>query len=267
MHDTVPTLNPVLGGCWRRTPQNIVFIPAHLWLFLLTFTLNSGTWRQVVLCPIIQDLYLTCLSVVGNDDPRPLFFNIFVELHVPKNNCFTPSATCLKWHLTQIKVVEDGSGGHSLVYSNCQTYSLTGSRDRAEQWFQFVLANLSAVTSLSPSGSSYIPGLAHWPSQRWELSRKDKRVRVEKCMFVLVCPPVSRWPTHGGEKKHMNVLAGQALNPLCSETRGFLYESVCMCVWWVSDEWQCWQIIQFTVHMFTSPSHPASLEGRLPVIE
>lgn len=30
MHDTVPTLNLVLGACMQRTPKNIVFIPPRL---------------------------------------------------------------------------------------------------------------------------------------------------------------------------------------------------------------------------------------------
>lgn len=30
MHDTAPTLNPVLGACMQRTPKNIVFIPPRL---------------------------------------------------------------------------------------------------------------------------------------------------------------------------------------------------------------------------------------------
>lgn len=149
----------------------------------------------------------------------------------------------LKWHLTQIKVVQDGSEGHRLVYSNWQTYSLTGSRDTGGRWFQFVLANLSAVTLLSPSGSSYIPGLAHWPSHRRELSRKDKRVRVEKCMFVLVWPPVSRWPPHRwGEKTHECAgrsslepsLFWNTWLPVCTSMRRACVRA-CVCV--RSDRW------------------------------
>lgn len=67
-----PHFEPSVGLMHAKTSKNIVFILAHLWFFLLTFTLNFGTWIQVALCPNIQDLYLMCLSVVGKDTPPPL---------------------------------------------------------------------------------------------------------------------------------------------------------------------------------------------------
>lgn len=88
------------------------------WLLRLTFDSRKQCQTQMAMCPITQGVY-------GWFCPGQSFFKGYLQNPtITKKRLITSKASDmrLRCHLTQIRLVLEGSEGHRLVYSNWQHF-------------------------------------------------------------------------------------------------------------------------------------------------